>query len=646
MKLSIVIVNYNVRYFLEQAIQSVYKSKTDFEYEVFVTDNHSSDDSLKMLAEKFPDVNVIANKNNAGFSKANNQAVSLSKGEYVLLLNPDTIIREDTLQQCVDFMDNHPDAGGLGVKMFDGTGHFLPESKRGFPSPMAAFAKMSGMARLFPQSRLFGQYHLTYLDQNQTHEVDVLSGAFMLLRRSVLDKTGLLDEAYFMYGEDIDLSYRIKKAGYKNYYFADTSIIHFKGESTKKGSLNYVRVFYNAMLIFSAKHVSGTQGKLLTILLNIAIYIRAFFAVIQQLLEKIGAPVLDTLLITANLYILQLLWENYIRVQDRVTFPLTYFYINIPIYVSAWLFTMWLNGVYEKNAKWLRLLAGLSLGTLMISILYAFFPEFLRTSRGIIVIGYITNFILLFLVRLIYRVFNGNTSGYFSDIKNMVIVGTQQDADEVWNFIQHTGLDRKYIGFLSALEKDRQSDKFLGEPEKMEELVSIFEVKEIIFCSNTVSAHTIIDTMSRMNGKVEYKIASEHSIIGSNSRDTAGDLYTFDIGYNLNKPLYKRMKRLFDIFAAITGILSYPISVFFIRKGGAFFSNCFAVLLNKKTWIGYDRKIIPESSHKLPSIQNAVFYVSEGISSQDESIKEKLHILYAKEYTPLKDARILFKNLF
>lgn len=158
-------------------------------------------------------------------------------------------------------MDTHADAGGLGVKMYDGTGHFLPESKRGFPSPMAAFAKMSGMAKIFPKSRLFGQYHLTYLDHNQTHEVDVLSGAFLLLRRCVLEKTGLLDEAYFMYGEDIDLSYRIKKAGYKNYYFADTSIIHFKGESTKKGSLNYVRVFYNAMLIFAGKHVSGTNGK-------------------------------------------------------------------------------------------------------------------------------------------------------------------------------------------------------------------------------------------------------------------------------------------------------------------------------------------------------------------------------------------------
>ena len=251
MKLSIVIVNYNVRYFLEQTILSVYKSSVNFDYEIFVVDNNSSDDSLRMLEQKFPEVKVIANNENAGFSKANNQAIKLAKGEFVLLLNPDTIIQEDTLQKCIDKMEADAGIGGLGVKMVDGAGNFLPESKRGFPSPMAAFAKMSGLSKIFPASRTFGQYHLSFLDKNKSHEIDVLSGAFMLLRKSVLDKVGLLDEDYFMYGEDIDLSYCIKKAGFKNYYFSDTSIIHFKGESTKKGSLNYIRVFYNAMIIFS-----------------------------------------------------------------------------------------------------------------------------------------------------------------------------------------------------------------------------------------------------------------------------------------------------------------------------------------------------------------------------------------------------------
>jgi GT2 family glycosyltransferase len=646
MKLSIVIVNYNVRYFLEQALHAIYRSKTDFDFEIFVVDNHSSDDSVKMLSQKFPNVHVIANPGNEGFSRANNQAIRQSGGEYVLLLNPDTVIREDTIQKCIAFMDAHPEAGGLGVKMFDGTGKFLPESKRGFPSPIAAFAKMTGLAKLFPRSRALGQYHLTYLSKNQTGEVDVLSGAFMMLRRSVLDKTGLLDESYFMYGEDIDISYRIKQAGFRNYYFADTSIIHFKGESTRKGSLNYVRVFYNAMLIFSRKHLSGTRGKLLIVLLHIAIYVRALMAIIQRMLEKIGSPVFDMLVMAANLYALQFLWEHYIKFNERLVVPDTYFFVNIPLYTGCWLFAMWLSGVYDSNAKWQRLFVGLSLGTVIIALVYAFFPMRLRTSRGIILTGFVLNFILLFLLRLLYKAMAGNAGAYFSDKKNMVIVGTQQDAEGVWNFIQLTGLKRNYIGFVSDSVQEMNAHKFLGDTGQLEEIVRIFNVEELIFCADAVSAQTIIDSMSNMGGDVEYKIASENSvaIIGSNSKDTSGDLYTFDIGFNLNKPLYRRLKRLTDILVSAWGIVSYPVSVFFVRKNVPFFSNCFSVLFNKKTWIGYDEKLLKEAHLKLPVLKDSVFSISDKVVNA--SLKEKLHVLYAKEYSPLTDLSILLRTLF
>ncbi len=252
MKLSVVIVNYNVRYYLEQCLLSVLSSLKDLETEVFVVDNNSSDGSLEYLQPKFPGVTFIANHDNPGFSKANNQAIRQSTGKYVLLLNPDTVVGEDTLQNVCRFMDDHPDAGGLGVKMIDGYGRFLPESKRGFPSPWNSFCKMTGISRIFPRSPLFGKYHLKYLEENKVHRVDVLAGAFMLLRREVLNKTGLLDETFFMYGEDIDLSYRITQAGYHNYYVPE-KIIHYKGESTKK-DFRYVQVFYEAMLIFFKKH--------------------------------------------------------------------------------------------------------------------------------------------------------------------------------------------------------------------------------------------------------------------------------------------------------------------------------------------------------------------------------------------------------
>ena len=254
MELSIVIVNYNVKHFLEQCLHSVLKASENIAAEIFVVDNNSVDGSAQFIPEKFPEINFIANKKNIGFARANNQAIKKTKGKYILLLNPDTVVEEDTFSKIISFMEKHPDAGGLGVKMIDGKGNFLPESKRGLPTPWVAFYKMFGIARLFPKSKKFGKYHLSYLNENQIHEVDVLAGAFMLPRKSVLNKIGLLDESFFMYGEDIDLSYRITQAGFKNYYFPETTIIHYKGESTKKGSLNYVRMFYNAMIIFAKKH--------------------------------------------------------------------------------------------------------------------------------------------------------------------------------------------------------------------------------------------------------------------------------------------------------------------------------------------------------------------------------------------------------
>ncbi|GIV44270.1 MAG: hypothetical protein KatS3mg035_1393 [Bacteroidia bacterium] len=230
MKLSVIIVNYNVRHFLEQCLHSVMKAAKGLSVEVFVVDNNSVDNSLEMVREKFPEVKIIANKENVGFSRANNHALRIAKGEYQLLLNPDTVVEEDTFKKVIDFMDNHPDAGGLGVYMIDGKGNFLPESKRGLPTPLVAFYKIFGLSALFPKSKIFGKYHLGYLDKEKIHEVEILSGAFMLMRKAALDKVGLLDEDFFMYGEDIDLSYRIIKGGYKNYYFPETRIIHYKGE--------------------------------------------------------------------------------------------------------------------------------------------------------------------------------------------------------------------------------------------------------------------------------------------------------------------------------------------------------------------------------------------------------------------------------
>lgn len=542
MKLSIVIVNYNVRYFLEQTILSVLKSVVNFDYEIFVVDNNSTDDSLKMLEQKFPAVKVIANKENVGFSKANNQAIRMAGGEYILLLNPDTIIQEDTLQKCINKMERDVTVGGLGVKMYDGAGNFLPESKRGFPSPLAAFAKMSGLAKVFPKSKIFGQYHLSFLNRDQSHEVNVLSGACMFLRKSVLDKVGLLDEDYFMYGEDIDLSYRIKQAGFKNYYFAETSIIHFKGESTKKGSLNYIKVFYKAMIIFANKHVTGTRGKILKLLLNIAIYIRAFLAIVQKVSTPFALPLLDALSMTGILYLLHLLWENVIKRDEQVIFPETFFYINIPMYVAIWLLLMWFFGVYNKTTKWRHLFVGLTAGTFVIAIAYAFFPNFLRTSRGVIIIGFLLNTGLLSAYRLLWHFANGTLHTFISDEKKYIIISGEQEAKTISEQLQQSNKKYKYLGFIS-IKNGVKATKNLGSIENLNDILDAYKPNDILFSTAELSTQFIIDTMSKIDEPIAFRLVTKNNtIISSTSKNKSGEIYSFDINLSSQKTWLDKLR--------------------------------------------------------------------------------------------------------
>lgn len=272
MKLSVVIVSYNVKYYLEQCLISLRCAKRGMEMEVFVVDNASIDGTADYITKRFPEVHYIQNKENLGFSKANNIAIRQATGKYVLLLNPDTIVGENTLNDCVTFLDSHPEAGATGVGMLKDNGGFAWESRRGLPTLLTAFCKLSGLCSLFPKSRIFGKYYMRYLDINIANEIEVISGAFNMIRKSALDKIGLLDEDFFMYGEDIDLSYRLLEGGYKNYYYP-TRILHYKGESTHKSSFRYVHVFYNAMLIFFDKHYKKSY-RLLSPLIRLAVVMR------------------------------------------------------------------------------------------------------------------------------------------------------------------------------------------------------------------------------------------------------------------------------------------------------------------------------------------------------------------------------------
>lgn len=291
LKLSVIIVNYNVKYYLDQCIRSVLRAFEEMNTpaEIIVVDNHSADGSVDYLEQRypkklFPMVRFVRSAHNLGFARANNIAIRQSRGEYVLLLNPDTIVGEDALKASVDFMDVHEDAGAVGVRMLGAQGRRAMESRRGLPTPMVSFFKMLGFCNRWPHHRLFGKYYMGYLPWDEPSQIEVVSGAYCMLRRKALDEVGLLDEDFFMYGEDIDLSYRVLKGGYHNYYLP-VDILHYKGESTQKSSFRYVHVFYEAMLIFFRKHYSGMTF-LLSLPIKTAIYAKALMALVGMLSDR------------------------------------------------------------------------------------------------------------------------------------------------------------------------------------------------------------------------------------------------------------------------------------------------------------------------------------------------------------------------
>lgn len=652
MKLSVIIVNYNVEHFLEQCLYSVREAAKRVEVEVFVVDNNSVDGSLEMVRSKFPEVKLVANKDNVGFSKANNQAIHLANGEYVLLLNPDTVVEADTFEKVVRFMDEHPDAGGLGIQMLDGKGKFLPESKRGLPTPEVAFYKVFGLATLFPRSKRFGRYHLGFLDRNKTHEIEILSGAFMLLRKNVLDKIGLLDEDYFMYGEDIDLSYRIIKAGYKNYYYPEARIIHYKGESTKKSSVNFVFVFYRAMAIFAKKHFSQQNARMFSMLINLAIYIRASIAILRRFAERIILPLLDALVIYLGVFLISRYWEGSIKVEQGVHYPSQFYLLVVPSYILIWLLTTYFSGGYDKPIKLLKSIRGVIIGSGLILVVYALLPETMRFSRAIILLGSLWAIVAQMLIRGLLHLAKLNDYSLNSkENKRIAIVGERNEVERVNGLLSQTGIKASFVGLVHPeVNGDERDNEYLGNMKQLGEVVDIYQINEIIFCAKDIPAQSIIDRMAQLGKpELEFKIAPPESlyIIGSNSINTAGDFYTIDIN-SISKPVNRRNKGLLDLFLAIVLLIVSPIAIFFMLAPFGFIKNIFLVLFGQKSWVGYCRSNGDDANPiaKLPKIRPGVLSPVDLLSktSDDNTAMDRLNMLYAKDYKIENDLNIIWKG--
>ncbi len=637
MKLSIVIVSYNVKEFLDQCLLSVKKAIKGIDAEVFVVDNLSVDGSCKMVSEHHPWVTLIENNKNTGFAVANNQAIRLSSGEYVLLLNPDTLVQEQTFHTCINFMDNHPEAGALGVKMIDGKGNYLPESKRGLPTPAVAFYKISGLIRLFPHSQRFAHYYLGHLSENQTQEIEILAGAFMFMRASALAKTGLLDEAFFMYGEDIDLSYRILKAGYKNYYTPETSIIHYKGESTKKGSINYVVIFYKAMILFAKKHFKTSDARYYSAAINMAIYLRAALSVVKRAFQKVVLPLADATVLTCSFFASTAIWGGLVK---GTSYSSTLLYPFLGGFIIAYISAIFVSGGYDKPLRQKKVWKGTAVASIAALILYSFLPESIRFSRAVVTLSSGASLVFIPLLRtLIGKILGNSFVPYKPERLKKLILASPAESIRIKQLIELSGTKGEILEQVPG--EDEISDEELAL--RLKERIRVEKIDELILSSSDISSTQIILFMLQLSFTgVNFKIAPPKgiSLIGSNSVETAGDLYS--IGQEtLASPTNRRLKRLLDIGVSSLFLLTVPLWILINRKPGKTTLALVKVLIGAKTMVSYH----PEDTtlYKLPKLKTGIFTPTR--NCPDSVQANATNLMYAKSYSVALDFSIIAKNL-
>ncbi len=634
-KIAVIIVNYNVAHYLEQCLYSVRRAMSHCCCQVFVVDNNSVDGSCSMIEELFPEVTLLRNTQNVGFSKANNQAIRQSEAEYILLLNPDTVLEKKTLLLLSEYMDNHQNVGGMGVKMIDGNGLFLPESKRGFPSPSVAFYKFSGLSRLFPMSKRFNAYHLGYLDKDEIQKVDVLSGACMFLRFSVLEKIGLLDEDYFMYGEDIDLSYRIINAGFENVYFPRTTIIHYKGQSTQKASFNYVVLFYTAMKIFAQKYFSKTHAQTFMFMINIAIWARATLSLMKRLFVKLLYPLADWIIMFFGLAVFSPLWGQYKYGIEGYDFPQLYYQINVPLYASIVVVIMFLMGTYLRPVSMKKVFWSLFYSSIFTILIYALLPEIYRYSRASFLFCILWQFVSIPCIRLMFSVlWRKEFALRHQMVQKTVIVGTFDECVRVNDLIKNLQNQTVVAGYVNCLN-DNENHQFLGQLQQLSDIVSVHKINCVIFCEKDVPEKTIIASMITLSSRqVQCKIVPRHSlfIVGNNNVDTLSSFYTV----NINAIISFRntwIKRCFDLIMIFVIMLLSPLLMYFNNKRISVCRSLMQVLVNKRTWVGFNRNY---NSKQLKNYKKGIIEIA---SLKESENVEKINVMYAQDYSVSKDLK-------
>ncbi|NNE26505.1 MAG: glycosyltransferase [Saprospiraceae bacterium] len=629
--ISIVIVNYKVKHFLRQCLQSIYNASHSERAEIIVVDNNSQDGSLEMIQAYFPEVKLIANTDNKGFSKANNQGFEIAQGRYTLILNPDTILEEDTLKHCWDYMENHPNVGAMGVKMMDGSGEFLPESKRGFPSPTSAFFKIIGLNALFPGSKIFNQYYLGHLKDHSEQNVEVLTGAFMFCRTDVLKQVGGFDEDYFMYGEDIELSYQIKQAGYDIIYSPASKIIHFKGESTNKQTLSYTRNFYGAMQKYASKRQAG-GGLFWRILIAVGIVFTAMANIFKSMLKRILRPMLDIVLLFSVAKLFQSIWARF-YFNDPMYYAMHNTDLILLLLSSILIFCYYLFGQYDRRHNIKHLVLGFVSGALFMLTVYSLLPEQFRFSRVVLVVLAMSSPFLLFFTRKFYNLLLHNTSRFSGwPKKRFGIIGSDLSFIEIQK-VFHQSEDESFD--MAHIEGD--------EPLALVSLVRARKINDLVFCSKDISTQDIFKVMSLLGDKVSYKIANDDnsSILGSDSKNHIGEWYTMDISFKIDQKFHRRLKRIFDLTFGVLILITFPIWILLTANSRKAFFQAANVLIGSKTWIGY--KMPDPYRAELPNIRNGVFELP---GTNDATQNHQINTYYARKYNIWLEVQYMIQLLF
>ena len=652
MDLSIIIVNYNVKEFLQNLIHSIEKASSNLTKEIFIIDNASDDGSVDFINEKFPQVKLFANQKNLGFGKANNIGLKEATGEFILLINPDTIVAEDTFEKMIQFFKSDKNVGLAGCKILNPDGTLQLACRRSFPGPWTSFTKVTGLSSLFPNSKIFARYNLTFLDENQTYEVDAISGSFMMMRKEVYKKVGGFDEQFFMYGEDLDLCYRIQKNGYKVFYVHTTQIIHYKGESTKRSSLDETKVFYSAMHLFVKKHLSSSL--LVEFILRSAIAARSVFAFLGIRKLILLAVLLDFILFDLCLYAAERIYHSLSTWSGFPGFAIPIVY-SVPAFIQ--IFISFAISNYKKDKISVsKTFLSIIISLPILTSLTFFFKDF-AFSRAIVLITYVFLFIALALWRILFKIIF--KSGLIDDElkqKRTLIVGLNESAIQIGKKIKKKKTDRRTVVGLIGFSNKNIGDKFdsfevIGTDQNIRRVIRENKINEVIFSSGDLSYNNMMEIVAKCREEnVEFKIVGSNLdfIVGKTAVTMLDDMPVIELSYNISMPQMKFIKSIFDLSVVIPSLfLIYPF-IFFKSKLVKTQSDFTQFILGfPKVLSGNASLVGPKITEK--SKDN--FLGKSGltgywyIENENSEELEKLNFYYAKNQNIWLDLEILAKSL-